>query len=73
MFGSSLPHVVVGWLMSYLCYLCLFAHSGVQHIYCVVFLFCLFSSCVPYVASFSGLFIFDCCFGILLRLFHYVY
>jgi hypothetical protein len=26
-------------------------------------------SCVPYVASFSGLYIFDCPFGILLRLF----
>ena len=33
--------------------------------YCVVFLFCFFSSCVPYVASFSGLSIFDCPFGIL--------
>jgi len=27
-----------GVLMSYLCYLCLFAHSGVQHILCCVFL-----------------------------------
>jgi hypothetical protein len=25
--------------------------------YCVVFLFCLSSSCVPYVSSFSGLYI----------------
>ena len=32
---------------------------------CVVCLFCLSSSCVPYVASFSGLSIFDCPFGIL--------
>ena len=23
--------------MSYLCYLCLFAHSGVQHIFCCVY------------------------------------
>ena len=30
--------------------------------YCVVILFCLSSSCVPYVASFSGLSIFDCPF-----------
>jgi hypothetical protein len=45
--------------MSYLRYLCLFAYSGVQHILCCVFL------CVPYVASFSGLSIFDCRFGIL--------
>ena len=36
----------VGGLMSYLRYLCLFAHSGVQHILRCVFLFCLFSSCV---------------------------
>jgi hypothetical protein len=33
-------------LMSYLRYLCLFAHSGVQHILRCAFLFCLFSSCV---------------------------
>jgi hypothetical protein len=35
--------------MSYLRYFSLLAHSGVQHILCCVFLFC-----VPYVASFSG-------------------
>ena len=35
----------VGGLMSYLCYLCLVAHSGVQHILCCVFL-CSSSSCV---------------------------
>ena len=34
----------VGWLMVCLHYLCLFAHSGVQHILC--FLSCLSSSCV---------------------------
>jgi hypothetical protein len=39
--------------MSYLRYLCLFAYSGVQHT-----MLCLFSSCLPYVASFSGLSIF---------------
>jgi len=43
--------------MSYLRYLCLFAYSGLQT-YCVVFLFCFSSSCVHYVASFSGLSIF---------------
>ena len=38
----------VGGLMSYLCYFCLFAYSGVQHIVCCVFvLFCFSSSCVP--------------------------
>jgi hypothetical protein len=37
MFGSSLPPVVCRWRMSCLCYLCLFAYSGVQHILCYVF------------------------------------
>ena len=47
------PPVFLG-RMSYLRYLCLFAYSGVQHILCYIFV--LFSSsCVPYVASFSGL------------------
>ena len=49
--------------MSYLRYLCLLAHSGVQHILCYV-LFCFSSSCVPYVVSFSELSFFDCHFGI---------
>jgi len=43
----------VGGIMSYLPYLCLFAHSGVQHI-----LYFFSWSCVHYVASFSGLSIF---------------
>ena len=45
--------------MSYLRYMCLFTYSDVQH---NVFLFCLSLYCVPNVASFSGLFIFDCPF-----------
>jgi hypothetical protein len=48
----------VGGLMSYLRYLCLFVYSGVQYILFICFLFCFSSSCVPYVASFSGLFLF---------------
>ena len=40
--------------MSFLRYLCLFAYGVVQHILGCVLL-CLSSSCVPYVASFSGL------------------
>jgi hypothetical protein len=45
--------------MSYLRYLCLFTYSGVQLILsCVFVLFVL--CCVPNVASFSGLSIFDC-------------
>jgi uncharacterized membrane protein required for colicin V production len=46
--------------MSYLRYLRLFVHIGVQHILCCVFI--LF--CVTYVANFSGLSIFDRLFGI---------
>ena len=38
-------------------YLCLPANSGIQ-ISCCVFGLCLFSSCVPYVASFFGLSLF---------------
>jgi hypothetical protein len=50
--------------MSYLLYLCLFAHSGVQHIlYCVFALFAFVF--VPYVAIFSELSILDCPYGIL--------
>ena len=52
-------------LISYLLYLCLFACSGVQHILCCVFVCLRFGSCVSYVASFSGLPIVDCHFGIL--------
>jgi hypothetical protein len=47
--------------MSYLGYMCLFTYIGVQYILCCVFVL----SCVPYVAGFSGLSIFDCPFGIL--------
>ena len=44
--------------MSYSLYLCLLTHSGVQHILCcVVFLLCFSSSYVPYIASFSGLYL----------------
>jgi hypothetical protein len=45
-------------LISYL-RLCVCKCIVVSNTYCVVFLFCLFSSCVPYAASFSGLSIFD--------------
>jgi hypothetical protein len=56
----------VGELMSYSRYLCLFAYSGVQRILCSgFFLGGGVSSCVSYVASFSGLSIFYCPFGIL--------
>ena len=53
--------------MSYLRYLCLPPHSGVQHILCSVLCFvchCLVSN-LPNVASFPGLYIFYCPFGFL--------
>ena len=42
--------------------------SYLRFVCCV--LFSLSSSCVPFVASFSALYIFDCPFGILYRLFN---
>jgi uncharacterized membrane protein len=52
--------------MSYLRYLCLFTYSDVQHILsCVFVCFVFLRLCVHYVASFSGLSIFDFPFGIL--------
>ena len=64
--GSSLA--TGGGPMSYLCYLCLFAHSGVQQISrCVFVLFS--SSFVLYVASFSGLSIYSLPLGIFYRVF----
>jgi hypothetical protein len=55
----------VGKLMSYLRWLCLFAHSGVQHILCCVFPLFVSSMLVIYVVSVSGLSIFDFPFGFL--------
>jgi hypothetical protein len=60
LYGSCLIYVICVclyiqlfvWLMSYLCYLCLFAHSGV---FCFV---CLRPVYLMLVASFSGLSIF---------------
>ena len=54
--------VLLSFFFAFVCY------SGVNT-YCVVFLYCFSSSGVPYVASFSGLSIFYCPFGILLPLF----
>ena len=57
----------VGGFMPYLRYLCLSPHSGVQHTLCSVLCFvCLcLVSCVPNIASFSGLYILYCPFGFL--------
>jgi hypothetical protein len=47
--------------MSYLRYLCLFAHSGVQHILCCVFAFFVFVLCLVYpILPVSHHFFFDC-------------
>ena len=59
----------VGRLMSYLRYLCLLKHSGVQHMvlcFCFVFL-CLVYPMLPVSLDLSFI---DCPFGILKRLFH---
>ena len=45
--------------------ICVCLRIVVSNTYCVAFLLCFSSSCVLYVASFSGLSIFDCHFGIL--------
>jgi len=54
--------------MSYLCYLCLFAYSGVQHILCCVFalFFCVLCTLL---ACFCGLSFFDGPFDILYSLY----
>ena len=61
MFGSSLPPVVNR--RDHVISVCL--RIVVSNIYCVVVLFCFSSPCVPCVASFSGLSIFDCPFRML--------
>jgi hypothetical protein len=52
--GSCLIHII-----------CVCLCIVVSNTYCVMFLICFSSSCVPYVASFSRLSILDCPFGIL--------
>ena len=71
MFDSSL-HLVVygergggggGLCLNYVICVCL--RIVLSNTCCVVFLICFSSSCISYVASFSGLSIFDCPFGTL--------
>ena len=52
----------VGRLVAYLRYTLFVFACVLFNTYCVVFLFCLYSSCASSVASFSGLFIPDCSF-----------
>ena len=40
---------------------CVCLRIAVSNVCCVVFLFCFSTSCVPYIASFSGMSIFDLC------------
>ena len=51
--------------MSYLRYLLFVRLYWLSNTYCVVFFVCFSVPCVPYVASLSGLSIFDFTFGIL--------
>ena len=51
--------------MSHLRYLCFCLRIVVSNTYCVVFLFCFSSFCVPYVVNIYGLSILDCPFGVL--------
>lgn len=69
MFGSSLPAFVCGKART-LFTLFLFVCVNWCPIHIVLFLFYFSYICVPFVASFSELPIFDCPFGILQRLFH---
>ena len=47
-------------VLLYVIIMCVCLGTVVSNTYCVVFLFCFSSSCVPNVAIFSGLGIFDC-------------
>ena len=57
----------VGWLMSYLRYLCLFGYSGVQHVLCCGFVLFVFVLCLVYpnVSSFCEFSILDYSIGFL--------
>jgi hypothetical protein len=51
--------------MSYLCYLCLLAHSGVQHILCYVFVLFFHRTVYPMLPVSLHCPLIDCPFGIL--------
>ena len=71
MFGSSFPPVIFRRAHGCLIYvICVCLRIVVSTKYCVVFLLYFSSSCLPYVASFSGLSNFDYPFDILQRLLH---
>ena len=58
MFGCLYLQLFV-WDTCLIYVICVCLRIVVSNTYCVVFLFCFSSSCVPYVASFSGLSIFS--------------
>jgi hypothetical protein len=60
--NDCIKYEMLGGLVSYLHYLCVFAYSGVRHIVFCVFVLFVF---VVSTLCFSGLFFFDCPFGIL--------
>jgi hypothetical protein len=55
LFGLSLPPVVCRKAIRLIYVICVCLRRVVSTTYCVVFLFCFCSSCVPYVSRFSGL------------------
>ena len=59
---GCLSRITLRFLHKFIYVICVCLRIVVSNTYCVVFFF---SSCVPYIASFSGLSIFDCPFGIL--------
>jgi hypothetical protein len=61
----SFDHCIVMPLCLEFCVICVYFRIVVSNTYCVVFLLCFSSSCVPFIARFSGLSINDCPFGIL--------
>jgi len=60
MFGSSLSPVVCKRVSCFIYVICVCLRIVMSNTYCVMFLFCVSLSCVPYVASFSGFSIVDC-------------
>jgi len=65
---QHLPPVVCRRALTYVISVCF--GIVVSNTFCVVFLFCLSSFCVPYIAIFSGLSICDCPFRVLQCLFN---
>ena len=63
--AMSLPPVVCRRTCVLFMLFVFYFRKVVSNTYCVMFLFCFSSSCIPYVVSFSGMSISYCVFGIL--------